>query len=196
MSVMTESLFLALRPSFSQLAMSAVFTGLVLRPIFWKLFCQKMVRNIHALDLANRVLHLASITLEVAKDWTNTSYLLELIGPSSCVMRRITFLDMSQEYIFHGTIQAVCCVRLQDGAIVIHSEDEYQSVLIRLNYNKLSNSMVYGVPAYTIEDKKEIMKVENNPAKSPTPALPNSSPTNIIRPIPTKFNEKIPPFFE
>jgi hypothetical protein len=155
--------------------------------------------KLHALGLANRVLHIATTTLQIAKDWTNTSYLLEYIGPSSCVMRRIPFLDTSEEYIFDGTIQALCWVRLQDGAIVVHSEDDYQHILIRLNYTKLNDSsnaeIIYGVPACTIEDKKDkIKQVENNSSKSPASVIQESSPINMIRPVPT-FDNHIPSFF-
>ena len=133
----------------------------------------------HAEHLADRALHLAMTTLRVTKDWTSSCYLLEIIGPSSCVMRRISFLDTSEEYIFRNTIRAMCWVQLQDGAIVVHSDDDKQSVVIKLNYKLLPNSVAFGSPTYTMNQKG----VKNPNPGSPASVIPESLPIDVIRPV-------------
>lgn len=142
----------------------------------------------HASNLADRALHVVTTTMKITKDWTNTCYSLEMIG-QSCKMQRIPFLDMSEEYIFHGTIQAVCWVQLFDDAVVIQSEDDCQSVNIRQNY-KINDSSIYFEDAvHTIDDKtkKNNSKKNSNPSsQSPTSVIPESFPINIIRPVAVK----------
>ena len=150
----------------------------------------------YAADLADRALHLATTTLTLTKDWTSSSYLLEVIGPLSCVMRRVSFLDTSEEYIFCNTIKSVCWVTLQDGAIMVHSEDDKQSVVIKLNYKFLHDSVAFGSPTYTM-NQKGVKKKNNNPSVSPTSVIPESSPIDVIRPVPVKpFAKRIPNVFK
>ena len=150
----------------------------------------------HAGHLADRALHLAMTTLRVTKDWTSSCYLLEIIGPSSCVMRRISFLDTSEEYIFRNTIRAVCWVQLQDGAIVVRSDDDKQSVVIKLNYKFLPDSVAFGLPTYTM-NQKGVKKKNPNPG-SPTSVIPEESlPIDVIRPVAVKpFEKHIPNVFK
>lgn len=135
-----------------------------------------------ALNLANRALHLVTTTMKITKHWTNTCYSLQMIG-QSCIMQRIPFLNMSDEYIFHGAIQAVCWVQLLDDAVVIQSEDDKQSVKIRQNFNINESSIYFEDVVYTIHDKTK--KKNSNPS-SPTSVIPESSPVNIIRPVVVK----------
>ena len=140
----------------------------------------------HALNLADRALHIATTTMEITRNWTNTCYSLEIVGPS-CILQRIPFLDMTEEYIFHGTIQAVCWVQSYDGAIVIQSEDDHQSVNIRQNYKINKSSIYFEDMVRTIDDKVKINKKNNNPSsQSPTSVIPESSPIDIIRPVAVK----------
>ncbi len=150
----------------------------------------------YAGDLAERALHLATTTLKVTKDWTSSCYLLEIIGPSSCVMRRISFLDTSEEYIFRNTIRAVCWVQLQDGAIVVRSDDDKQSVVIKLNYKFLPDSVAFGLPTYTM-NQKGVKKKKPNP-ESPISVIPEESlPIDVIRPVAVKpFEKRIPNVFK
>jgi hypothetical protein len=136
-------------------------------------------------ELADRALHLVTTTLRVTKDWTSSCYLLEIMGPSSCVMRRTSFLDRSEEYIFRNTIRAVCWVQLQDGAIVVRSEDDKQAVEIKLNYKLLPDSVAFGLPTHTM-NQKGIKKKNPNPG-SPTSVIPDESPPiPVVRPLAMK----------
>ena len=148
----------------------------------------------YAADLAYRALHVAQTTLTLTKKWTSSCYVLEIIGPLSCVMRRTSFLDRSEEYIFRNTIRAVCWVELQDGAIMVRSDDDNQSVMIKLNYKLLPDSVAFGSPTYTINQTS--VKKKLNPG-SPTSVIPEeSTPIPVVRPLAIKPYEKhIPSVF-
>ena len=140
----------------------------------------------HSLELANRALHLATMTLQTTKDWTSSSYVLEVPGLlSSCAMRRIALLDTTDEYIFCGNIRAVCLVQLQDGAVVVCSEDDQRRVFIRLNYKDRIDSIAFGVPMYTIQDKFDV-------PVSPTSVI-RSSAISIVAPVSGRAYEKCIP---
>ena len=153
----------------------------------------------YAKNLADRALHLATMTMQLAKDWSDASYVLEVFGPSSCIMRLIPYLDMSEEYIFDNSIRAACWVKLQNDAIVVRSEDDDHTVFIRMNYKKTVESILFGMPAYHETKKKADNlsdKLSDTPSKSPTSVIPedsapiqNSAPMKIVRPIPHKLYE-------
>ena len=147
----------------------------------------------YAKNLADRALHLATMTMQLAKDWSDASYVLEVFGPLSCIMRLIPYLDTSEEYIFDNSIRAACWVKLQDDALVVRAEDDDHIVFIRMNYKKTAENILFGMPA-SYETKKRADNLSDNlpdtPSKSPTSVIPeDSAPMKIVRPTPRKLYE-------
>jgi hypothetical protein len=87
-------------------------------------------------------------------------------------------------------------VQLQDGAIVVRSEDDKQSVKIKLNYKILPDSVAFGSPTYTVNQKD--IKKKPIPGSPTSVISEESSPimVPVVCPLALKpFEMRIPNMF-
>ena len=122
-------------------------------------------RQEYAMQLAHRAMHLAATTMLATKRWSDTTYVIQTIGRNRAMLR-IPYLDRSEEFIFDTSTRAVCWVDLNDDAIIVDSYDDYNHIIMKMNYKKHNKHTILG-PIHTADGKQRI--------DSPTSVIPDTN---------------------